>query len=641
MKSTKWMALVVAVALPLVSGYAQGTAAGAANISPSAAEVVRLASSGVGQDVVLAYVQNSKSQFNLSADDVLYLRDVGVTQPVITAMLNHDSALRAQEPQSPPAQYAPAATEPAPAPAPAAPTTQVVAATPTYVSSPPADVAYFYNDLAPYGTWVSLPGVGWCWQPTVVVVNRGWRPYCHGGHWVYTDAGWFWQSDYSWGWAPFHYGRWYLDAGCGWVWTPGRVWGPAWVTWRTLGTTCGWAPLPPGADFSVGIGWRCNGVTVGANFGFGLGVDAFAFVSFGNFCANDVYHHCLPPDHVRGIYHQTTIVNNYTVVNHNFVNRGIPVERIGAASHSPVPRAALHDAHRGQPNPPGGKGPVVYRTQLGKPEPSQRMMAQRVDGSHPRIEHTAYQPMGAGRGYSRGSSGPGSGPQPTPALNSQGGGRPTTANRGGGATMRSTPGSPAQGQQQASPRSGSTTPPMRGNQTYQWQGSGRPSYGQQNLSAPKNVPDGALRTGPTASSGPQPATKPPAYSPGSPSNAKPASGPQGSTPSRVYPGGGSSTGTRSFSGSQTPGTAPVSPSSASSGGQPALNHQPSTGSMGSAYLGGGAAQGQRPTVQSSRPAASAQFYTPKTIEQSHQSRPLPSQSNAGAPTRSGSDRRNR
>ena len=93
-------------------------------------------------------------------------------------------------------------------------------------------MSYFYNNLSPYGTWVSLEGYGWCWQPRAVVISHGWRPYCDGGHWVYTDAGWFWQSDYSWGWAPFHYGRWYQHPRCGWVWTPDRVWGPAWVTWR-------------------------------------------------------------------------------------------------------------------------------------------------------------------------------------------------------------------------------------------------------------------------------------------------------------------------------------------------------------------------------------------------------------------------
>src|SRR5580700_10197841 len=77
-----------------------------------------------------------------------------------------------------------------------------------YSTDAPEDVNYFYSDLSPYGQWVDLAGYGWCWQPTVVAGNSQWQPYSDDGHWIYTDAGWFWQSDYPWGWAPFHYGRW-------------------------------------------------------------------------------------------------------------------------------------------------------------------------------------------------------------------------------------------------------------------------------------------------------------------------------------------------------------------------------------------------------------------------------------------------
>ena len=111
---------------------------------------------------------------------------------------------------------------------------------------------------------------------------------------------------------------------CGWVWTPDRVWGPAWVTWRAGGDACGWAPLPPHAEFDVRLGWRFNGVSVGASFDFGLGIGAFAFVSFGDFCSHDLGHHCLPPARVTTIYRQTTIINNYAVNNNTIVHRGIP-----------------------------------------------------------------------------------------------------------------------------------------------------------------------------------------------------------------------------------------------------------------------------------------------------------------------------
>src|SRR4051812_27156734 len=86
----------------------------------------------------------------------------------------------------------------------------------------------FYNDLAPYGTWVHYPSYGYAWAPGIGV---GFRPYYSGGHWVYTDEGWMWFSDYPWGWAPFHYGTWLLDPLYGWLWVPGYDWAPAWVSW--------------------------------------------------------------------------------------------------------------------------------------------------------------------------------------------------------------------------------------------------------------------------------------------------------------------------------------------------------------------------------------------------------------------------
>ena len=100
---------MVSVALPL-AGRAQNMSAGVgataapasgapADLSPAAAEVVRMAQSGVTEDVLLAYVSNSHNAFNLSADGVVYLRDLGISSPVLTAMLSHDSTLPAQPAQ--------------------------------------------------------------------------------------------------------------------------------------------------------------------------------------------------------------------------------------------------------------------------------------------------------------------------------------------------------------------------------------------------------------------------------------------------------------------------------------------------------------------------------------------------------------
>jgi hypothetical protein len=104
----------------------------------------------------------------------------------------------------------------------------------------------FEAGLAPYGEWVVVPHHGRVWRPRHVAA--GWRPYFH-GRWIWTDDGWFWDSDEPWGWAVYHYGRWYVDPVYGWAWVPGSVWAPAWVSWRFGGGAIGWAPLLPG--FSI------------------------------------------------------------------------------------------------------------------------------------------------------------------------------------------------------------------------------------------------------------------------------------------------------------------------------------------------------------------------------------------------------
>ena len=100
----------------------------------------------------------------------------------------------------------------------------------------------FYQGLAPYGQWIEDPTYGYVWSPGV---DDGFRPYYTNGHWVMTEYGNTWVSDYTWGWACFHYGRWTYDQYYGWLWIPGNYWGPAWVSWRYGDGFYGWSPLGP------------------------------------------------------------------------------------------------------------------------------------------------------------------------------------------------------------------------------------------------------------------------------------------------------------------------------------------------------------------------------------------------------------
>src|SRR5215469_16657988 len=71
-------------------------------------------------------------------------------------------------------------------------------------------VSDFTSPLTPYGSWVTVGSFGRCWRPAPARIAVGWRPYSV-GPWVWTDAGWFWQSDEPWAWATYHYGSWTMD----------------------------------------------------------------------------------------------------------------------------------------------------------------------------------------------------------------------------------------------------------------------------------------------------------------------------------------------------------------------------------------------------------------------------------------------
>ncbi|HEV2211038.1 MAG TPA: DUF6600 domain-containing protein [Verrucomicrobiae bacterium] len=322
-------------------------------------ELIKLANSGVDESVLLAYVINSTQLFNLSAEQIIYLNDIGVSAPVVTAVLQHDQQLKTELANQAGAQAAAAPPAPAPAPMPDTqsapmppPPDYSAGAAPVEAPLTPPDEAVsdagFYDSLAPYGAWVDINGYGRCWQPTVTVLNPGWQPYFDGGHWAYTDCGWYWLSDYSWGWAPFHYGRWFRDGHLGWCWAPDKVWGPSWVSWRYSDAYCGWAPLPPGCNFSFAGGLTFHGRRVGERDDFGLDRRHYRFVAWGDFEHRRLRDHALGAERVDRIFNSTVVANRFDTRNHTVVNQGISAARVAAATHSPVPRLALHQVSVGR-----------------------------------------------------------------------------------------------------------------------------------------------------------------------------------------------------------------------------------------------------------------------------------------------------
>ena len=62
------------------------------NLSPGLAEIIKLAQAHIGDDTILAYIQNSGQSYNPSADEILYLSDLGVSDKVVAALVNKPDA---------------------------------------------------------------------------------------------------------------------------------------------------------------------------------------------------------------------------------------------------------------------------------------------------------------------------------------------------------------------------------------------------------------------------------------------------------------------------------------------------------------------------------------------------------------------
>jgi len=219
----------------------------------------------------------------------------------------------------------------------------------------------FDEPLSPYGEWVVVGSYGRCWRPSRV--DASWRPYSS-GQWVYTDAGWCWQSDEPWGWATYHYGRWDFDVSFGWLWFPETQWAPAWVEWRSGGGYIGWAPTPPARRRSS---WREREDR------------AYVFVPEPRFVES------VRPSQVivnnTTIVHQTVNITNTTVVNNTVINQGPRVDVVERASGRKVAPVPVNTFRRTQEASVVSKHPALAHGQSRRAAPA--------PASTPRAERTA------------------------------------------------------------------------------------------------------------------------------------------------------------------------------------------------------------------------------------------------------------
>lgn len=196
------------------------------------------------------------------------------------------------------------------------------------------DFGFFYSNLSPHGSWLVSAQYGRVWQPALYA--PGWNPY-YDGHWVYSDVGWTWVSDYGWGAVPYHYGTWANDPRLGWIWVPGYTWAPSWVVFRTGPDFIGWSPVAPG--FSVGVSVGLGAPVAGS----------FVFVSCHDFLAPRIRTQVVPYSRTRVIINNTRIVNSLSVQNNIVVNRGPDVSVIERASGRRVQAVPIERVNRAAP----------------------------------------------------------------------------------------------------------------------------------------------------------------------------------------------------------------------------------------------------------------------------------------------------
>src|SRR6516162_3444923 len=156
-------------------------------LSSGSAEIMKLSQAKISDDTIIAYIRNGGKSFFLNADQIVYLREAGVSESVITAMLNQPNPSVA-----PPTTSEPATTPPES-------TANETQTEPNYnepyynANSAPYYYPYSYTYYYPaygYYNWSYPFYWPYCW-------GSYYWPYCWGGYWNgYWSRWWHGQPCY-------------------------------------------------------------------------------------------------------------------------------------------------------------------------------------------------------------------------------------------------------------------------------------------------------------------------------------------------------------------------------------------------------------------------------------------------------------
>jgi len=138
------------------------------------AEVLQLARAKVSDNIIIAYIRQSGSSYNLDANQIISLRQQGVSEAVINAMLTQPKPNVAAPMSTPPQSMISQASV---TPSDSYGSSVTVAPSTTYVATAPSPYyyyPYYYPAYYPYYGYAYPPvsfsfGWGWGWG------GRGWR----------------------------------------------------------------------------------------------------------------------------------------------------------------------------------------------------------------------------------------------------------------------------------------------------------------------------------------------------------------------------------------------------------------------------------------------------------------------------------
>jgi hypothetical protein len=156
-------------------------------------DILKLSRAQINEDIILNYIQSSGTIYNLAPQDIVYLRNEGVADRVVNAMLDQRKRVieaAAQQPASPAVPATPTVPDAGMVPAAPAYTYSTATLEPQAASSlyvipyPPRTYAYYgtYSPYSPYSYY---------------------RPYYYGGYGGYCGSGLGFGFTYS---SGYHHG---------------------------------------------------------------------------------------------------------------------------------------------------------------------------------------------------------------------------------------------------------------------------------------------------------------------------------------------------------------------------------------------------------------------------------------------------